>query len=34
MGPLENWWEVLEVASETGYNMIHLCPPQVRPLNG
>lgn len=32
MGPLEHWWEVLEVASEAGYNMIHLCPPQVRAL--
>ena len=34
IGPLDRWWSVLQVASETGYNMIHLCPPQVCTAEG
>ncbi len=29
MGRIDEWWDVLKVASYSGFNVIHLCPPQV-----
>lgn len=29
MGPIDTWWGVLTAASKAGFNMVHLCPPQV-----